>query len=226
LRGTISRAIGACLVVVALAACGSDGDRSATEAVTQAPEGSRELRPGALAAGRYVAEAFAVPFSVDVPDGWRALEYRPEVVILGRGSEEVPEGEIPFRVVDRVYDPVTGRVRAAPADMTAWLRRHPRLEFRGVRPDELGGLPGARARVQAGSSATTAPGCDTPCVPIAPAASAEKGEGIAVGKGGVELLLLPLADGRTLVVHISAQASAFLPHAAELLRTVRFEYAS
>ncbi len=227
MRGTIRRTIGACLVALALAACGSDDDSPAADsATTQATEDPRELEEGELEPGRYVAEEFAVPFRFDVREGWRAFEYRTDLVTLGRGSENIREGEIVFRVLERVYDPESGTARRVPADVAAWLRRHPELEVRSVTPDALGGLPGARVRVQAGDSATRAPGCETPCVPIAPPAADEEGAGLVVGGGGVELLLLPLGDGRTLAVHVSTQASDFRPRAPQLLQTVSFEYAS
>jgi hypothetical protein len=164
-----------------------------------------------------------VPFTFEVGEGWRADAYEPEVVTLGRERGGVPEGTIPFRVFGEVYDPETSELVPAPARLAGWLRRHPDLAVRSIRPVEFGGLAGAAVRLQASPSAPTESGCEGPCVRIAPPAGGADDRGLLVERSATELVALPLADGRTLAVQVSAVSSGFRVEAARFLPTVRFE---
>lgn len=229
--GQTTRALGACVVALVLAGCGNGGgDRAATDtegaAETQAPEGPRELRSGDLERGRYAADAFAVPFTFEVGEGWRAYEYEADAVTLGRERGGVPEGRIPFRVLDEVYDPRTSEPVPAPRNLARWLRRHPDVVVRSVRPGELGGLPGTVVRMQAAATATAEAGCEGPCVPVAPPSAGDDEPALVVERSAVELFTASLEDGRILTVHVAARASAFRPEAARFLQTVSFELPS
>lgn len=224
----IARALGALVVALALTGCGEGGGGDAVTATgqtaeTQAPAGVRELRAGELEPGRYTAAAFAVPFSFEVEEGWRAYEYEAEAVTLGRERDGVPEGAIPFRVVDEVYDPRTSDAVPAPRNLARWLRRHPGLVVHGARPSHFGGLPGRVLQLQAAPTARREPGCDVPCVLLAPAPPDGEAPALVVERRIVELFAAPLDDGRTLTVHVVAPASTFRPEAARLLQSVSFE---
>ena len=226
----IARALGALVVALVLAGCGEGGGEDAATATgqtaeTQAPDGVGELRSGELEPGRYTAAAFTVPFSFEVEEGWRAYEYEADAVTLGRERDGVPEGAIPFRVVDDVYDPRTSDVVPAPRNLARWLRRHPGLVVYGVRPTELGGLPGTVVQLQAAPTAPRDPGCEGPCVPVAPPSGDGEDPALVVERTVVDLFAASLDDGRTLTVHVLATASAFRPEAARFLQTVRFEVA-
>jgi hypothetical protein len=226
--GRIARALGALVIVLALAGCGEgDGEEAATAteetAQTQAPDGVRELMSGELEPGRYTAAAFAVPFSFEVTEGWRAYEYEADAVTLGREREGVPEGTIPFRVVDEVYDPRASDVVPAPRNLARWLRGHPGLVVHDVRPAEFGGLPGRVVQLQAAPTARREPGCEGPCVMVAPPPAGGEAPALVLERPVAEVFTASLDDGRTLTVHVLAPASAFRPEAARVLQTVRFE---
>ena len=224
----MARAAAACVVALVLAGCGDgDGERAAGDTRqadgTQAAEGPRELRTGAIAPGSYTAESFAVPFSFEVPRGWRAYEYGEDAVTLGRERGGVALVTVRFRVVESVYDPRTSEVVPAPRNLARWLRRHPDLAVRTVRPGELGGLPGAIVRMQAAAGATRKRGCEGPCARVAPPSSGDDESALVVDRSAVELFAAPVGDGRTLTVHVAAPASAFRSEAARIFPTVRFE---
>ena len=230
MRGTIARTIGACRVVLALAACSGDGEGAGTEATEPAETGTaatpHELREGELEPGSYAADSFAAPFRFEVGEDWRVYEYEPDLVTLGRERSGVPEGTIPFRVVGEVYDPATSELVPAPRRLARWLGRHPHLEVRSIQPVEFGGLLGARVRMQAAPSAPTEAGCEGPCVRIAPPTGGADERGLVVERSAMELLALPLGDGRTLTVHVAAISSSFRGDAAEFLPTVMFDLTS
>ena len=64
------------------------------------------------------------------------------------------------------------------------------------------------------------------CVRIAPPAGGADERGLVVERSALELLALPLGDGRTLTVHVAAISSSFRGDAAEFLPTVTFDLAS
>ncbi len=225
---TIARALGALVVALALAGCGEgDGEDAATAtgqtAETQAPDGARELRSGELEPGRYTAAAFAVPFSFEVTEGWRAYEYEADAVTLGRERDGVPEGTILFRVVAEVYDPGTSDVVPAPRNLARWLRRHPGLVIHGVRPAEFGGLPGRVVQLQAAPTAEREPGCEGTCVAVAQPPAGGEAPALLFERRVAEVFTASVDDGPTLTVHVLAPVSAFRAEAARLLQTVRFE---
>ena len=114
--------------------------------------------------------AFIPALSLEVADTeWIVADAtRPNMLTLERrnstsrpGSERPPESVLMFSRITDVYDPRTGRVEVAPADLHAWMRRHPDLRVGASKPVTVAGVSGQsfRIRVDFVRPAVDAPDC-------------------------------------------------------------------
>ena len=136
------------VAIVAFAATGG-GVRNQQPTPTPTPQptpaADRDLFGGSLEPGvRYRTRAFVPALSFEVADTeWLVRGRHPAQRAHARapqpdarpGSERPPDSFLTFSRITEVYDPRTGRVEVAPADLHAWMRRHPDLR---VGPREAG----------------------------------------------------------------------------------------
>jgi hypothetical protein len=148
------------ILVIAIAG-GLSTDRAADERPVKppAPEG-RELFDGTLFPGeRYRTRNFVPALSfVVTDDNWQAFETAtPDVLVLDRvvrggPSPLGPRPALVFQRIGEVYDPsVRNLERArmpAPADLVAWLARHPDLRVTAPEPVTVAGVSGISANVE------------------------------------------------------------------------------
>jgi hypothetical protein len=176
------------LVIVAFAATGSGVRGTATPTPappgpTPTPGNERDLFGGSLEPGvRYRTRAFIPALSFEVADTeWLVQDASSSnVLILDRrrrtaqpGSERPPRAFVTFSRVTDIYDPKTGRVEPAPADLLAWMRRHPDLRVGHAEPTTVAGVPGESfpVAVRFRRPAVSAPDCrrfGTVCTAINP----------------------------------------------------------
>lgn len=171
--GTVAAAV--LVAIVAFAAAGTGvRNQQATPTPTPQPRpaADRDLSVGSLQPGvRYHTRAFIPVLSFEVADTeWIVTDAgRPNMLTLERrnrttsqpGTERPPESVLMFSRITDVYDPRTGRVEVAPADLHAWMRRHPDLRVGAPRPVTVAGVPGESFRVAVDFSrpAVDAPDC-------------------------------------------------------------------
>lgn len=148
------------ILVIAIAG-GLSTDRAADERPVKppAPEG-RELFDGTLFPGeRYRTRSFVPALSfVVADDNWLATETAsPDVLALSRVNRGGPgrPGQLPtlvFQRIGEVYDPgvrdLEAARMAAPADLVAWLARHPDLRVAAPEPVTVAGVPGVSVGVE------------------------------------------------------------------------------
>jgi hypothetical protein len=182
--GAVAAAVLVAIVAFAAAGGGVRTDTTPprpTPAPTPAAE--RELFGGSLEPGvRYRTRAFVPALSFKVADTeWLVRDAtQPNVLTLDRrdrtarpGSELPPRAFLTFSRITDVYDPRTGRLTAAPADLYTWMRRHPDLRVSARESVTVAGVPGERFRiaVRFEKPAVDAPDCRRllfTCTAIAP----------------------------------------------------------
>ena len=105
---------------------------------------------------RYHTRAFIPALSFEVADTEWIIQdaTQPNMLTLERrnrtsrpGSERPPDSFLMFSRITDVYDPRTGRVEVAPADLHAWMRRHPDLRVGPPKQITVAGVPGEIFRV-------------------------------------------------------------------------------
>jgi hypothetical protein len=179
-------AVAAAILVVIVAFAASSGvqsDAPPTPTPPPVPPRERPLFGGSLEPGvRYDTRAFVPKLSFVAGDTeWLARDTTSAdyVLLERRNRNGQPGGEYPgrswlaFSRLPAVYDPGRGNPITAPADLYAWMRRHPDLEVgaRGAAP--VAGVPGDAftVRVRFRRPAVFAPTCIVPtaaCTAIAP----------------------------------------------------------
>jgi hypothetical protein len=150
------------IAIVAFAAAGTSvRNQQTTPTPTPTPQptpaAERDLFGGSLEPGvRYHTRAFIPALSFEVADTEWIIQdaTQPNVLTLERrnrtsrpGSERPPDSFLMFSRITDVYDPRTGRVEVAPADLHAWMRRHPDLRVGASKPVTVAGVPGESFRV-------------------------------------------------------------------------------
>ena len=167
----------AAAVLVAIVAFAATGTRVRNQQTTPTPTaqptpaGDRDLFGGSLEPGvQYHTRAFIPALSFEVADTeWIVQDAtQPNMLTLERrnrtsrpGSERPPDSFLMFSRITDVYDPRTGRVEVAPADLHAWMRRHPDLRVGASKPVTVAGVPGESflIRVDFRRPAVDAPDC-------------------------------------------------------------------
>jgi hypothetical protein len=179
-------AVAAAILVAIVAFAASGGVQSDTPpAPTPAPAPPRErpLFGGSLEPGvRYDSRAFVPKLSFVAADTeWLARDTTSADYLLleRRNRNGQPGGEYPgrswlaFSRVPVVYDPGRGSAIAAPADLYAWMRRHPDLEVGARGSAQVAHVPADTftVRVRFRRPAVFAPTCivlTNACTAIAP----------------------------------------------------------
>ena len=175
------------VAIVAFAAAGG-GVRTDTEpprpTPAPTPAAERELFGGSLEPGvRYRTRAFVPALSFEVADTeWLVRDAtQPNVLTLDRrrGRTARPGSELPARAfltfsrITQVYDPRSGRIELSPADLQAWMRKHPDLRVGRAMSTTVAGVPAESFVVQVRfrRPAVSAPECrplQITCTAIAP----------------------------------------------------------
>jgi hypothetical protein len=143
------------VAIVAFAALGSGVKTDTTPprpTPVPTPAADRDLFGGSLEPGvRYHTRAFIPALSFEVADTeWIVQDAtQPNMLTLERrnrtsrpGSERPPDAFLMFSRITDVYNPRTGRVEVAPADLHAWMRRHPDLRVGAPEQVTVAGVPG------------------------------------------------------------------------------------
>ena len=220
------------VAIVAFAAAGG-GVRSDTQPPrpTPAPTAAveRELFGGSLEPGlRYRTRAFVPALTFEVADSeWLVPDAtQPNLLTLDRrrnrtdrpGSELPPREFLTFSRITQVYDPSSGRIEAAPADLHAWMSRHPDLLVGRAEPETVAGVPGESflVVVHFRRPAVDAPECRrqlTTCTAIAPGR-------YFPDRAGMRTIVLP-TEPDPLVIDLIGRTNAIEDPAAPLLRSLR-----
>jgi hypothetical protein len=179
-------AVAAAVLVAIVAFAASGGVKSETPSPTPAPTApphERDLFGGSLEPDvRYHTRAFVPALSFEVGDTeWLARDTTSadSVLLERRIRTGQPGGEYPgrswlsFSRLPVVYDPRRDRQVAAPAELYAWMRRHPDLRVGAQHQAMVAGVPGYSftTHVRFRRPAVFAPVCilpDVPCTAIAP----------------------------------------------------------
>jgi hypothetical protein len=172
------------IAIVAFAASGGVKNELPPPTPTPtAPPRERDLFGGSLDPRvRYDTRAFVPALSFEVGDTeWLARDTTSadSVLLERRVRSGQPGGEYPgrswlsFSRIPVVYDPRRDRQVAAPADLYAWMRRHPDLEVGAQHPAMVADVPGYSftTHVRFRRPAVFAPVCilpNVPCTAIAP----------------------------------------------------------
>jgi hypothetical protein len=146
------RVAGAVLLTAAalggLAACGDDGDSGEAAGTTSAPAAGSTAAAslptaGPVAAGDYRTAKFQPALELSLDEGWAmpAPELSDVVGLIHTDTGSLLAFVTPTRVFDPSDDAGTKRV-AAPEDLTAFLREHPRLKVGPAEPVTVAGASG------------------------------------------------------------------------------------
>jgi hypothetical protein len=171
--GTVAAAVLVAIVAFAAAGTGVRNQQTTPTPTPQpTPEADRDLPGGSLEPGvRYHTRGFIPALSFEVADTeWIVTDAtQPNMLTLERrnrtssqpGTEPPLESSMTFSRITDVYDPQTGRVEVAPADLHAWMRRHPDLRVGASKPVTVAGVPGESflMRVDFSRPAVDAPDC-------------------------------------------------------------------
>jgi len=232
--GAVATALLVAIVVFAASTGGVEGG-SATPTPTATPESQRDLFGGSLEPRvRFRTREFVPPLSFVVGDTeWLARDTTSAdyVLIERRNRTGQPGGEYPgrswlsFSRLPLVYETRHGTAIEAPADLYAWMRRHPDLDVGRREPATIAGVRGYvfTAHVGFQRPAVFPAVCirpDVPCTAIAPNRSLLKG-------AWMETYVLRMPDGLPLVIDVTGLRRRDLNEvevpAGELLRTLRFD---
>jgi len=132
----------ATLVVLALGACGGEGEAGGQEKAKARtlPPVETTLRPG-----EYRSEEFEPSVSFRVGEGWsNGVEELPDFIQLRQQGEI---GSLQFANVKEVFKPGTTNVVEAPEDLVGWLQHHPYLKTSKPQPVTVGGVEGEQLEV-------------------------------------------------------------------------------
>ena len=112
----------------------------------------RRLELGELPAGTYTSSPFAPPFLFTLPSGWDGWHASVDALSLARSG--LPEDRLHIHVSrvqvvseDSCFGSPTKTIGTTTVDFIDWLESHPDLDVSGVRPSDLGGVPGIDAWV-------------------------------------------------------------------------------
>jgi hypothetical protein len=183
--GAVAAAVLVAIVAFAAAGTGVRNQQATPTPTPQpTPAADRDLSVGSLEPGvRYHTRAFIPALSFEVADTeWlvRDATLRSALTLDRRrnrtarpGSELPPRAFLTFSRITQVYDPRSGRIELAPADLHAWMRRHPDLRVGRVEPETVAGVPADsfRVLVRFRRPAVSAPECvplQITCTAIAP----------------------------------------------------------
>jgi hypothetical protein len=182
--GAVAAAVLVVIVAFAASSGVKDDPRPPRPTPVPTPAAERELFGGSLEpAVRYRTRAFVPALSFEVADTeWlvRDATLRSALTLDRRrnrtarpGSELPPRAFLTFSRITQVYDPRSGRIELAPADLHAWMRRHPDLRVGRVEPETVAGVPADsfRVLVRFRRPAVSAPECvplQITCTAIAP----------------------------------------------------------
>jgi len=139
---------------------GTSGTTSAvppTSAPTTVAAATFPAGTNPLPAGRYVTTQFATPFVFGLEPGWRAtaLSVQEQLELVRAGGADT--SALTLMQVSQVFDAqlapasateARSAIRAAPADLVAWLRAHPRLTAGEAAPATKGALTGTSVDLQ------------------------------------------------------------------------------
>lgn len=229
-------AVAAAVLVAIVAFAASSGVQTETPRPTPTPTAApreRELFGGTLEPGvRYRTRALVPALSFAVGDTeWLARDTTaPDYLLLERRIRTgQPGGEYPGRswlVFSRlpvVYDPRRGRQIVAPAELYAWMRRHPDLEVGAQNPAVVARVPGYRftSHVRFRRPAVFAPVCMVPSV----ACTAMAPNRFLLNGARMRTIVLQTSDSDPLVIDLIGLAprdfEALEEPAAAVLRSLR-----
>ena len=155
----LAAAAAAAVVLVVVVAAGSLNapEEGAPVAERPTPAAVRDLFGGELTPDvRYQTRELVPTISFVVADGeWHTSDTeQPDALVLEHGDpffepggERRPAGSLSFGRIIEVYDPATGALTTAPADLYGWLRDHPDLRVGRARPVTVAHVPGLRFAV-------------------------------------------------------------------------------
>ncbi len=187
-----------------------------------------------LPAGRYLTAQFTTPFTFGVTVGWRAtaMGVQEQLELVRAGGAET--STLTLMQVAQVFDAqgapassteARNAIQAAPGDLVAWLRAHPRLTAGAAAPATRGALAGTSVELQV-SLGYPNPACE----------SARPGRRCVLLFVNAESVFYGLPEGyrarvyvlrlgsQTLVATIEAPAAEFdqfAPEAEQVLATLR-----
>jgi hypothetical protein len=196
----------------------------ATLAVEPPAEVANDLSSGYLAPGLHATSQFEPGFSLKVPEGWHANVDSTGFVNIQSESGLVL-AVVDMDAVERVYDPSKATPSPSdtidrPADLTAWLREHPRFDAAKAKPVTVAGHEGVvwDTAVKAGAGGEN---CPRACVFLYQL----DGQPIVDLEGSTTRSYVLDVDGRTVGVAILAPTHAFerlAPRAEAVLETLEF----
>jgi hypothetical protein len=229
-------AVAAAVLVAIVAFAASGGVKNEMPPPTPTPTPlphERDLFGGSLEPNvRYHTRAFVPALSFEVGDTeWLARETTSadSLLLERRIRNGQPGGEYPgrswlsFSRLPVVYDPRRDRQVMAPAELYAWMRRHPDLEVGQLHPAMVADVPGYRfaTHVRFRSPAVFAPVCilpNVPCTAIAP-------NRFLLNGARMRTFVLPTSDSDPLVIDLIGVAprdlEALERPAAAVLRSLR-----
>ena len=217
-RRALTSALAVASLMFALATCGEEEQRQASEA-RPLPVFDQELRPG-----YYRSQEFKPSVSFKVDKGWRTEP--PELsdnLLIARGDV----GGLGFANAHEVYEPAKTSVPSvvgAPDDIVGWFRQHPLLRTSEPKAVTVGGVEGERFDVVVGELPEDYLGiCGRDCVATI---RFSDGTRLSHPKGGKwRLIVLEDVDGETVEVIFGSRASdfdEFAPEAQEVINTVEW----
>jgi len=182
--GAVAAVLLVAIVVFAASSGVKDDVRPPRPTPVPTAAAERELFGGSLEPGvRYRTRAFVPALSFEAADTeWLVRDAtQPNVLTLDRrrnrtdrpGSELPARAFLTFSRITQVYEPRSGRIELSPADLHAWMRRHPDLHVGRAHPTTVAGVPAESfvVSVRFRRPAVSAPEClplQITCTAIAP----------------------------------------------------------
>ena len=183
----------------------------------------------ALPIGTYLIDRFAVPFTFDVRGNWVIWEYDARVVtpttFVG-GSLHDGGGGLAIFAVDRVVDPTTGETIPAPADLAAWIQRHPDAEVLGTRAVSIGGLDGVELDIRSERGLKIAPQIRVVWEHRIGLRAGSRRSVVVLEAGGWTVLILGVGPADSHQRHLASGPIASSDQVRELLESLRFSPAT
>jgi hypothetical protein len=208
------------LAILALSACGAEGEAGGQEQkdpkARPLPENNVALRPG-----EYRSEEFEPSLSFRVGKGW--IHAAPELsdkLAISPGREG-GDPLLIFRNLQKVYKPAksmgTPPVVDAPKDMVGWFQNHPYLKTEKPEPVTVGGVKGQQFDWVVAEDAPY-PNVDTFKYSDGSDAASAKGEKFRA-------IVLEGVEGETVTIGIGSKAGEFdefAPEAQKVVETVKW----
>ena len=233
-------------LVLAVSACGGEGDGSEEAEASTIPESSLEFEGELLPTGEYVSDEFRPAISFELgEEGWQTgVEHftghnHRRIYVHGESVEMhdyltlsyAPEGNL-VGSLDFFVDPTVYKVVSSyeveeeptPEDMVTWLQQNPYLTFEEPQPTSVGGVEGVHFTAVPSRVPEEYVTCGHPCVPLFQ--TSDHNLFFDVGRSEkVQFLVLEDVEGETVTIAIKAGADRFdefMPRAQDVLETVEW----